>query len=184
MSLTLEGYVFPIINLSGVIMTARVYDYKKPNVIAAEFNGNVDDLTKALPDVRVLTEQNAHSLSTTRSGFLVMKPGDFVVREAGTGFPSWSLLSAEDFANNFKPVATAPEYLPEHMKRVYVEVKELDAKLAALGKYLGDGGPHSSAMELDIQKDQFDHMDAYSKALHKRLAMYAEPVGEATKIGS
>lgn len=108
MSRTLEGYVFPIINLLGVPMTARVYDYKKPNVSAVEFNGNVDDLTKALPDVRVLTEQNAHSLSTTRSGFLVMKPGDFVVREAGTGFPSWSLLSAEDFANNFKPVATLP----------------------------------------------------------------------------
>ena len=54
-----------------------------------------------------------------------------------------------------------------------MEVKELDQKLALLGKYLGEGGQHSSPEELELQHTQFHHMGNYSKTLHQRLAMYA-----------
>lgn len=153
-------------------MSLKRFTSAATSIEAIQYDGkNLKEIQASVKNpIRIeLSDRTTKVEALSNHGWVVVNPGDWVLQQPdGELYP----CNAELFASKYTPALEIPAHLPEHMKRVFVEAKELDSKLAVLGKYLGDGGPHSSAMELDIQKEQFDHMDAYSKALHKHLALY------------
>lgn len=164
-------------------MSLKQYTSQPTVVHAIQYDGvDIGIVLASVKDAgRVLVSPQGKTEVLSNHGWVVVNAGDWILQQDdGELYP----CSAEYFAYKYTDSLMAPDHLPDHMKRVFVEVKELDQKLALLGKYLGEGGQHSSPEELELQHTQFHHMGNYSKTLHQRLAMYAEPVGEATKIGS
>jgi hypothetical protein len=147
---------------------------RRPEVInAIQFQGNVAEIKSAVKDpARVeLAEKTAKLEVLTNHGWAVVEVGDWVIqKEDGELYPCKNEL----FRTLANVTVEVPAHLPDHMKRVFLEVKVVDENLALLGKYLGDGAKFSSPEEKRLQQEQFDYMDGYSKSLHQRLALYKQ----------
>lgn len=153
-------------------MSLKQYTSQPAVIQAIQFNGDVALVKGSVNDserVQVSPQGKVEVLSN--HGWVVVNDGDWILQQTdGELYP----CNAELFASKYAPTLEVPAHLPDHMKRVFVEVTELDQKLVLLGKYLGEGAKFSSPEEKRLQQEQFDYMDGYSKSLHQRLALYKQ----------
>lgn len=151
-------------------MSLKEYSSKPAVIQAIEFNGDVALVKGSVKDSdRVQVSPQGKTEVLSNHGWVVVNVGDWILQQPdGELYP----CNAELFAAKYAPTLEVPAHLPDHMKRVFVEVSELDQKLALLGKYLGEGAKFSGPEEKRLQQEQFDFMDGYSKTLHQRLALY------------
>lgn len=151
-------------------MSLKQYTSQPTVVKAIQFNGDIALVKGSVQDSnRVQVSAYGKLELLSNYGWVIANDGDWILQQAdGELYP----CNAELFATKYTASLEVPAHLPDHMKRVFVEVTELDQKLALLGKYLADGAKFSSPEEKQLQTEQFDFMDGYSKSLHKRLALY------------
>lgn len=147
---------------------------RHPEIInAIQFQGSLREIEAAVKDpTRIrLCDRTTQVHVKSDHGWIVVEQGDWIIqKDDGELYP----CKNDSFRKLANTSFEAPAHLPDHMKRVFMEVKLLDENLAKLGAYLANGGVHSSPVELELQQQQFDFMDGYSKSLHKRLALYKQ----------
>ena len=142
---------------------------KKPVTIEATRFLTVEGLKEHFPEIEIATSSNNKPGVKTLEGVMELTEGCYVIKGVkGEYYP----ISAEIFEMTYEVALEIPEGLPEHTQRVFVEAHEVDKKLRDLGIYISNGQPKASPEEAQLQRQQFDIMDNYSKTLHKRINLY------------
>ena len=95
--------------------------------------------------------------------------GDYIIRDS-IGY--FYRRSAAHFEDQYTPVIEAPDSLPSHMQRVYLELKDLTQRQISLQKYMAKKCPGASKEEVNLLHTQLATMFALSSTLRDRLSLY------------
>ena len=140
--------------------------------IAAK-GGSFEDMVGAINNnQRIQINEKTNKFEVlTNHGWAVVEYGDWIIqRDDGELYP----CKDEVFQKLVYIDMEIPEYLPEHMKRVFVEQTQLQEKITALNNYIKAGQPKASKEEAIIQQRQLGHMVKYIVELFNRLQLYKE----------
>ena len=158
-------------------MQFKTYTKQKLSIQAFQYTGINGDLPEEFrSNPQALIESNGLSIQTLE-GVMRVNVGDWVIRGIrGEYYP----CKPDIFDRSYEATQDVPNYLPQHMQRVYMEHKDLQERLVNLVKYRVNGFPHASPEEKSLLVRQEALMESLEWTLRQRLALYGP--SQETKI--
>jgi len=161
-------------------MALKKFPRRQDFVNAIQYLENFEEVLNSVKQRdRVQFFNSEHSLDKkttyievlTNHGWLVVNKGDWIIeKDDGELYP----CKDEVFQSLAYTNMEIPNHLPEHMKRVFVEEKQLNEKIIALVNYVKAGCPKATEEEAKMLHTQLDHMQHYQLELLNRLSLYKE----------
>lgn len=154
-------------------MALKQFPRRPETISAMQFAGSIKEVLSSVksPDRVQINEKTSKVEVLTNHGWVVVELGDWIIQRAdGEIYPCKNEL----FQTIADTECIIPEFLPEHMKRVFVEKYQLGLLLDGLSKYIDAGQPKASKEEAAMQRRQYDIMRDYQIELHDRLALYKQ----------
>lgn len=151
-------------------MPVNKYTKNPITIRALQFTTNYQELIDFVNNPDVLWVEDGVPYIKTLEGELKVSCFDYVIEGIhGEFYP----CKPEIFEASYTEAVKLPEYLPEHMQRVYTELNELITKIRALSKYLVNDYPGASKIEKILLLEQVVQMSNYLSILQRRLGLYA-----------
>ena len=150
-------------------MRFKPYTKKETTIEALRYTGDVDKLKSLVPAICDIDFENGDFKLFTPVGMGRVYIGDYIIRDSMGYFYR---RSAANFEAQYTPVIEAPEYLPPHMQRVYLELKDLTQRQISLQKYIAKKCPGASKEEVHLLHTQLATMIALSGTLRDRLSLH------------
>ena len=150
-------------------MRFKTYTKQKLTIQAFQYTGINSDLPEDFrANPQAIVDSNGLSIQTLE-GVMRVDMGDWVIRGIkGEHYP----CKPDIFDKSYQATQEAPNYLPQHMQRVYMEHKELHERLVNLVKFRVNGFPHASQEEKSLLVRQESLMESMEWTLRQRLALY------------
>ena len=150
-------------------MRFKPYAKKETTIEALRYTGDVDKLKSQIPAICDTDFENGDFKLFTPCGMERVSTGDYIIRDS-IGY--FYRRSAANFEAQYTPVIEAPESLPHHMQRVYLELKDLTQRQISLQKYIAKKCLGASKEEVNLLHTQLANMFALSGTLRDRLSLH------------
>lgn len=151
---------------------------RRPEIIEAiQYRGDVVEITSAVkqPNRVCFNEVSKELELLTNHGWAIVKHSDWVLqKEDGELYP----CKDELFKKLVDETIEIPAHLPEHLKSVFIEQKQLQANIDKLIKDINTGQPLFPEKELKKMRRQKDHMENYYLELEERLNLQKCPISD------